>query len=211
MQQVQTEKLKILGVPRYRDERVKVREAAIKACKDKNVALELYSGNGDMSNIYSNSGFNLVVTVDKDKNSEAQFKIPAMNYLDRLEIAIELGAEKDLHKIDLVDFDAYGNPNLEVQRFFEIVKDKMAPIVVVITDGLGLKMKRSRDMKLLRQRFLISGEEAYIDYRYSWKFHPELTRFFMKTVAKKYKMTATELCLLQGKGKNFVFSSWLLQ
>ena len=192
-----TDKIKELGVPRYESERLIVRKIAIENTKDMNICLELYAGNGGMSKLYD--GFKKIITVDKDKMSTAEYKMPALEFIEK-----ELPKIK---KVGLVDFDAYGGPQFEIQAFFKEAAKRSAPFTMAITDGLGLGMKRSD--RGIRERFLVDGKD--VKMRIAWKGHRKMTYLFITRLAEKYGLKAEPLVILQGKGKNFVFSSWLIK
>lgn len=164
-----------------------------------NIALELYSGSGGLTKIYEQN-FKSVITNDINENSVAQYKMPALNFIRQILSKID-------YKIDLVDFDCYGSPNAEIKEFFELRKDKDMPLVLTLSDGLGLWMKRTKKIELIRQKYLLTNDFKF-DEGHPWRDHQIILDEFMLNIAAKYGLRVQKIISVQTKFKNYTLGSW---
>ena len=159
-----------------------------------------------LSDFYrANANVKEIVTVDKEPGVDYQMNNEKFidNYLHVLK------------RFDIVDFDAYGNPNLLIQRFFAKIsvqgdnysKNYVHPFAITFTDGLGLQMKITSKVKY-EEKFLVKKAEIY-DIRHSWRHHMKLSHMFMKKVASKYGFNVRKLDLIQSPNKNYVFGAYI--
>lgn len=183
---------------RYRKEQELTRQVAIDNSEYKNTVLELYSGTGGLTKLYK-SYFNEVITNDINKNSEAVNNLSAMEFINRI-------LPNSGHKFDIVDFDCYGSPAEEIKKFFEIRERKDCPLIVTLSDGLGLWMKRTRRTDLLKKRYLL--DDFAFDERHPWRKHIDLIDHMMQKIAEKYDMQVTKLIAVQTKHMNYVLGTW---
>jgi len=183
---------------KYRPEQDLTRLAGINMCEKKNLVLELYAGMGGSTKLFKET-FKQVISNDINLQSPAEYHMSADKFL-RLELV-------KLPKIDLIDFDAYGCPSEEIKLYFSTRKSLDLPLVVTVSDGLGIWMKRSKNIKRLRERYLL-GDYKF-DERHPWREHKGLINCFMTSLARIYDMNLTELVTVQTKHKNYVLGAWL--
>ena len=128
---------------RYRKEQDFIRNEAIKKCETKNLAIETNAGRGNLTKLYKQN-FKRVITNDINPKSIAE------NNLDSLDFIREI-VNNIPNKIDLIDMDAYRCPVPEVKELFKRLNNHV-PVVLCISDGLGIYMKRKRDIKGIKER-----------------------------------------------------------
>lgn len=185
---------------RYRAEQNFTRQAAIDACVNKNVAIECYAGQGHLTNVYRQY-FNEVITNDINKDSPSNYHLPAMKFLEQVIKNLD-------KKIDHIDFDCYGCPSYEVQKYFEVRENKDFPLTISISDGFGMYMKRNKAEEPIKKRYLLEGN---IDTIRIWDRHLELVDNMITTLAKKHSANATRIEGVQTKFKNYVLCSYLVK
>jgi len=97
------------------------------------LALDLFAGEGNLSNIYSVI-FKKVVRNDKNEFENLDF----MESADKF-IQVHL---PDFLDFDFIDFDDEGCPNSEILNFFQAIKAKKKnPFILCLTDGSGFSLK----------------------------------------------------------------------
>ena len=185
---------------RYRAEQELTRNAAIEKCQSKQLAVECYSGTGGLTKIY-NRHFYQTISNDIEKSSPAEYHMDAMKFVEQVVAKIE-------NKIDLIDFDCYGSPAYVIRKFFELVESKHCPIVVTLSDGLGIWMKRNSDVTKLESRYLL--DLFQYDKRHPWRKHDKLIDHMFQMIATMYGMKSEKIVTVQTKGKNYILGSWLL-
>lgn len=184
---------------RYRVEQELTANEAIKNCNQTNLVLELYAGTGGLTNLYSKY-FKNIITNDLNKDSDAKHHYSAMKFLENINEILP-----SLTKIDLIDFDCYGCPALEIQKYFEKRGKLDVPFVLRFSDGLGLFLKRNKNENVIRKRYLIEG---VIPMERVWLRHPQLIDYFMQTMASRYGMKATKIISVQTKFKNYTLGAY---
>lgn len=185
---------------KYRVEIEASRQAGIDGCVDKNLAVELFTGKGGLTKLYKAS-FKKVITNDINKSSIAEYNYPTKNFIDLILPKID-------DKIDMIDFDSYESPTNDIKRFFEVRKDRDYPLVLALSDGLGLWMKMRRDISRLRQRYLLDDSFTF-DERHPWREHTLLITEFLRKIGEQYGMNVSTISAIQLKFKNYTVGSWL--
>ena len=199
MSDTTTTLIKQLGIQRYETERVSVRRTAVENTMQ-GACLELYAGQGTMRGLVFEPHFAEYITVDSDLYAKVMYHISAIKYIREFLPSYS-------KSIALVDFDAYGGPHFEIHEFFKVRGDKDRGIVIVITDGLGLMLKRSLKKARVSERYLVTDADN-IDMRHCWKHMKEMTYLMMTRLAEKHGMKCIPLAAIPGKGQNFLFSAW---
>ncbi len=192
---------------KYRKEQEYTALEAIKACPNHSCALELYAGTGGLTRIYEQV-FDTIITNDLNKAADTIFHKKAIDFLREVKEVIlpVLGQNnKVIEKYDLIDFDCYGCPALEIQEYFKVRRNKDAPFVLRFSDGLGLWMKRNKKEEVIRKRYLIEGELPMFRV---WDRHADLIDFFLKKIASQYGMQAEKICSVVTKHKNYVLGAY---
>lgn len=198
---------------RYRFEQDSSRGKAIEVLRKLvhlNVAIEANTGLGNLTKLYREH-FGQVITNDLNRKSIAH------NHMDSLKFAKQLVAEFP-QKIDLIDFDAYRCPAEEVTEIFKRLH-KDVPVVVCISDGLGLWMKRRNDVERIAQRFKVTkdGEDyllangEHLDVRHPWRQHIELWHNLFSKLCVQYSLDFEPIEVFQTRGKNYVIGSYLVK
>lgn len=186
---------------RYRNEQNETRLAGIAACKLAGLdglAVECYAGSGGLTEVYKQH-FKRVVNNDLNPDSVAQHNYKAIDFIK--EIVVNLG------KIDMIDFDCYGSPAFEIQEFFKDAK-RHAPFVLVLSDGFGMNLKYSKKELPIRSRYLIEGELITAKI---WLRHSDLIDNLLDVLCKKIDLTATRICSIQTKSKNYILASYVVK
>ena len=190
------EATKLLVADRYRVPITASRMAGIEAAQ-KGLCVELYAGIGGNTKLYK-AAFNKVVTNDINKDAATDFHIDAMEFAKRLGTMVD--------KIDLVDFDCYGSPGLVIQKFFELRGNRDCPLVVAISDGCGMWLKRRNDRPGVEKRYLI---DSSFEMKGIWNRHIDMLDNLLFKMAKNYDMQCKRLLAIQCKGKNATVGSWI--
>jgi hypothetical protein len=182
---------------KYRAEQELTAMKAIEACPEQSYAVELYAGTGGLTSIYQQY-FPNILTNDLNKDAETDYHMKAMDLIKEV--------IKDIpRKIDLIDFDCYGCPALEIQEYFKVRGGKDAPFVLRFSDGLGLWMKRNKKQGVIQKRYLIDGD---IDMTKIWLEHPLLIDDFMHRIAELYGMRAEKIVSVVTKFKNYTLGAY---
>jgi len=184
---------------KYRKEQELTAQEAIKNCPTKACAVELYAGTGGLTSIYKNE-FKKVVTNDLNKNVDTMFHLKASDFI---EVVLP-----SINKIDLIDFDCYGSPALEIQTYFKVRGKKDAPFVLRFSDGFGLFLKRNKNEDAIRKRYLVEG---YLPMERVWDRHAELIDYLLHKLAGQNGMRAIKLTSVVTKHKNYVLGTYLFQ
>lgn len=190
---------------RYRREQESTAIAAIKACPNKARSLELYAGTGGLTEIYR-TYFTNVLTNDINKEAKTDTHLSALDFIERY-----LPSEVYSEKLDLIDFDCYGSPCKEIQKYFDIRGNFDAPFVLRFSDGKGLWMKRfmprnETGKEEIRKAYLIENEVVLDKI---WRRHPELIDYFMHKLAGKHGMVAKRICMVQTKYLTYTLGAYL--
>ncbi len=101
-------------------------------CRQRNLAIDLFSGQGRLSFWYKRL-FNNVIRVDKEGYDGIDFNQKAEIFLKTY--------LKEYEDFDFIDFDDEGCPGKELQMFFSLVEGKREPFILCVTDGMGLALK----------------------------------------------------------------------
>lgn len=180
-----------------------VRSTGIDAVPNKNLAIEIYSGKGVLTSLYTEK-FNEVITNDIDKTLDAQYHMKADKFIKEVVFQQE--------KIDLLDYDAWGCPSFELILFFENIKQHL-PIVINYTDGLGMWLKRIKNEKTIRKslldRYFISVDEELSLHRI-WDIHPNLVERLFEGLARQYNVNYRRLFATQTPNKNYTLASYVI-
>ncbi len=135
-------------------DKVRQRLQAVQVASARKLALELYGGEGKLTNAVYRDNFEQVVVVEKDKRTYERLKRRFKDlesvqpvHADNVEYVTQRLLEAG--PFDLVDFDAWGCPMLLVEALFKVLKaqPEQAPreFVLALTDGmLGLVAIRGR-------------------------------------------------------------------
>ncbi|MEM3737536.1 MAG: hypothetical protein QXJ75_05585 [Candidatus Bathyarchaeia archaeon] len=146
--------------------KVSLRMQAYNLLAPHEVVLDLFAGKGLLSWLYA-KGCRRLISVEKNpeyfkvlKRNMSEYPHAICLQRDNLEF-LESGdlAELEGH-ITYVDFDAFGCPSLQVQRFFERYRVERA-MVVSLTDGILFNFRRHGSADLRRyylQDFYVGGE-----------------------------------------------------
>lgn len=181
---------------KYRIEQELTCMSAIEACPKRSCAVELYAGTGGLTSIYKQN-FETVITNDLNKDAKTDYHMTAMKFIQEV-----LTTNK---RIDLIDFDCYGCPMLEVQEYFKMRKNYDAPFVLRFSDGLGLWMKRNKKQNVIQKRYLV---DENIEMTKIWLRQPELIDDFFKKIASQYGMKAEKIISVVTKFKNYTLGAY---
>ena len=184
------------SVQRFYDERVHVRLLSINSLNSKGLALDLMAGDGSMSNLYRPI-FSKVITVDSDKRAPVDYNMKAEDFLKAFLPTIG--------KTDLVDIDAYGNPNSIIEDFFKYAPEGSPPFALVYGDGSGLAMKRN--------------PRIYWAKKYLYEYPPlpvhryltAMSEHFIQAISKSRGWVAEPLYLKLMPRKNYLIGAFMIK
>ena len=193
-----TDKIKRFGEDRFTNERVYTRQAGIGACKEKNMAVEVYGGAGTLNKMYKEA-FKLVVGNDSNPSAPTQYHLLDKDFVPT--ILPKLG------RVDLIDFDCYGNRNNLIDLAIQILPK---PFVLCVSDGLGLSLKLSKKIDLNKFYRCDVNVEQWVDVRHPWRQQDALMRHFLKQSTSAINCNYEVIAEVRSKNKNFVFGSYYI-
>jgi len=181
---------------------------------EKNVALDLFSGKGEIaSRAYAE--FKELHLVEKDSRQIKGLKEKFLNS-ERARIW-QMDNLKFLHKklsgfseLNLVDFDAYGSPNQQIKEFFSNWKLK-APLLVFATDGFALA--RIRGGPFCPEMYFAGADKdgAYGYDSVLAKNYDRLIRGFWEELSKRHKFRIELFKLIWKKGGQVAYYGTLIK
>lgn len=177
----------------------------IEACchSQRKKAIELFSGRGVLTYWYKRL-FKEVITNDKQKFDDINH---AYNLSADKFIKTEL---KNYLDFDYIDFDDEGCPCVEIQQFFEAIKDKKDPFVLAITDGQGLNFKSRGKINLYKT--YLQGEDKTIQATEEMYFNfPDIVEKFISILCEKYHFDFNVLSLYRKENGNVVYAIFLIK
>lgn len=119
------------GPAEYIEEKLQQRREVADAVKEHKTIVELFAGEGSISEVYKGRGKRHIL-IDDDEKALAKVK-GAEVYVGKNGKCMEENLPK-LDDITLVDFDPYGSPTDAMKQFFSLYKVN-EPLAVAITDG----------------------------------------------------------------------------
>jgi hypothetical protein len=115
-------------------------------------------------------------------------------------------------EVTYVDFDAYGIPTLQVQRFFENYPITHT-LIISLTDGMLLNFRASQSADLLKyylqDPYLGKGWNRHTTLTMGKKFH-QIQKNFLDLIAMRYYTQAHCLYFAVNRKKTVAYSSYLL-
>lgn len=182
-----------------------VRSAAIYSCPVKVVAVEAFAGNRGVTSLLDEY-FATTVTNDIDAGKATDYHLDASEFLrDHLPA-----------RVDLVDLDPYGSPWEAYDALMAQAK-KIAPFVLVLTDGLGYAAKRgghpgagsrlfSRHLKRLGIVDELTGRfPAYSTYAYEIAARAYVVESARQSYGVRADMLASSV---SGGSHPMIYSAW---
>jgi hypothetical protein len=155
--------------------------------------LELFAGHGNLSGLYEPHCEKLIC-VEKDEKTFKQLATNLRSSTTELRCVDNLAFLTNVSNIpdvSFVDFDAYGCPNLQIQKFFANYPVKRA-IMVNVTDGTLFNLSRTVNIDL-NKYFLVNlyskgrlNPEDYASKRRLRRVLPWLQENFIHLLAAKY-------------------------
>jgi len=118
-------------------------------CHRRNLALDLFSGQGRLSFWYKRL-FGNVIRVDRENYDGVDYYQKAEDFLST--------HLKEFMDFDFIDFDDEGCPGKELQLFFSLISGKKEPFILCLTDGMGLALK-VRGKVNLYDKYLLGENE----------------------------------------------------
>lgn len=179
-------------------EKLNLRMQAFKLMPHETV-LDLYAGKGFLAWLYGKHCRRLIC-VEKDpayfkvlKRNLAEFRHVELYNCDNLKFLA--GKLRRDERLTFVDFDAYGIPALQIQRFFQAYPIRHA-LIIALTDGLILNFRRLSNADLRKyylQDFPVEnpGEICSIQELGEYCFH--IQRQLIDILAMKYEAQAWPL------------------
>jgi hypothetical protein len=180
----------------YSEAKLEQRRILAAAIKSHKTILELFAGEGHISEVYAGMGKRHIL-VDDDEEALTKAK-------DRV-AGVKAHASKNVKWMDehlgefdditLVDFDPYGNPADTIKHFFNLYKIH-EPMAVAITDGTGTNLKPWFYHRMW-EKYEVDRETHYRERI------PKLLTSLMTDLGKKHGFTVDEVNdVWGGSGQN---------
>lgn len=189
-----------MAAERYRKEQDDIRGSGIGACVGRSLAIETNTGKGNLTRLYK-THFQKVITNDINPLSVAEHNMDSLDFIR--DVVNNLP-----DKIDLIDIDSYRCPVPEVKELFLRLKND-CPVVLCISDGLGLWMKRSSDVQKIVDRYLLDDFVGF-DRRHPWRQHIQFWEHLLKKLTQEHGLRFETIKAIQTPGKNYVLASYLI-
>ena len=148
--QSQLSKGYVAGIDEIDPLKLAYRLESICHCQKRNLAIDLFSGQGRLAFWYKRL-FNNIIRVDKEKYDGIDFSEKADTFLSE--------HISEFMDFDFIDFDDEGCPGKELQLFFSLIEGKGEPFVLCVTDGMGLALKVRAKINLY-DKYLFGENEA---------------------------------------------------
>ena len=178
--------------------------------------VELFAGAGSLSQLYAPHCEKLIC-IEKDEATFHQLtktvKAPPaeLRCMDNLDFLDTVG---DIPDVSFVDFDAYGCPNLQIQKFFEQYPVERA-IMVNVTDGTLFNLSRTVNIDL-NKYFLVNlypiGRLSHDDYaskRALRRVLPWLQEHFIHLLAAKHGFNTLFLYHAMNRAANVTYYGFI--
>jgi|GEM_PF-1962890 len=158
----------------------------------RDLCLDLFSGIGQLAFWYKRL-FKKVIRVDKEKFED-------IDYVMRVDKFIE--TKLDLYQdFDYVDFDDEGSPFIEIQLFFEKIKNKKDDFVLSFTDGIYKRIKLKHNFDF--EKYYLYPYEV-VNFDEMWE---KIVISFFNEISKKYGFDYKIINMDRKKGKEVLYGS----
>ena len=158
----------------------------------RDLCLDLFSGIGQLAFWYKRL-FKKVIRVDKEKFED-------IDYVMRVDKFIE--TKLDLYQdFDYVDFDDEGSPFIEIQLFFEKIKNKKDDFVLSFTDGIYKRIKLTHNFDF--EKYYLYPYEV-VNFDEMWE---KIVISFFNEISKKYGFDYKIINMDRKKGKEVLYGS----
>jgi len=158
----------------------------------RDLCLDLFSGIGQLAFWYKRL-FKKVIRVDKEKFED-------IDYVMRVDKFIE--TKLDLYQdFNYVDFDDEGSPFIEIQLFFEKIKNKKDDFVLSFTDGIYKRIKLKHNFDF--EKYYLYPYEV-VNFDEMWE---KIVISFFNEISKKYGFDYKIINMDRKKGKEVLYGS----
>lgn len=148
-------------------QKVMLRQTALAQLADPAVILETHGGYGDVfSAVYAHVPEGVVFEKDPFRTLHLAYQRPSWSVYEADCVpALEIGVGNHL-AVNLLDVDPYGNAWPPIQAFFASVRPRAGKVVVVVNDGLRMKLRGGGawDTKVLEDMVLRYGNDLWGSY-----------------------------------------------
>ncbi|MHC1586301.1 MAG: RsmD family RNA methyltransferase [Candidatus Hecatellaceae archaeon] len=204
------------------EEKISFRMQVYEATGPHQTVLDLYAGKGYLAWLYAKHGCEKLICVEKNpryfrvlRRNLAEFagKISLYNMDNLRWLEQHLNPEET---ITFVDFDAYGSPALQIQRFFAKYPVRRV-MVACLTDGLLFNLRRVSNAnlkKLYLQDFYLNGlagkpgKPGSIQNLGEYVF--QIQRSFFDILAMRFGFQAFPLYFKVNSRRTAAYSAYLL-
>jgi hypothetical protein len=203
-------------------EKISLRMQVYEATGPHNTVLDLFAGKGYLAWLYAKHGCRKLICVEKEasyfqalKKNLAEFKGRTVFFnMDNLRWLEEhLDPEEP---ITYVDFDAFGTPALQIQKFFARYPVKRA-MAISLTDGIIMNFRRLSNADLRRlylQDFYVDpslgkpGEPGSIQNL--GEYFAEIQKGLLNILAMRFNFQAFPLYFKVNRRSTAIYSSYLI-
>jgi len=180
--------------------------------------LDLYAGKGYLSWLYARHGCKKIVCVEKDeryfrvlKQNMAEFKGKAVLMQGSNLEFLENQLDPD-EQVTYVDFDAFGVPTIQIQKFFEKYPIRHS-LVMAVTDGVIFNFRRLSNTDLHRyylQDFLIEQVRACKSIQDLGEYCIQIQRQFIDILCMKHEAQAFPLYFKVNRRCTAIYSAYMI-
>ena len=168
-------------------------------CHERNLAIDLFSGQGRLSFWYKRL-FGNVIRVDKkcyagidfNQNAEVFLKAHLMEYKD----------------FDFIDFDDEGCPGKELQLFFSLIEGKNEPFILCLTDGMGLALKVRGKINLYDKYLSGANETIKIKDDSNYRDFDQYVKHLIETLCNRHGFDNKVLNWYRGADGNVIYAGF---
>jgi hypothetical protein len=170
-------------------------------CDKRKLAIDLFSGKGQLSFWYKRL-FRNVIRVDKESYDGIEYCQKARIFLtDNLSKYCEF---------DFIDFDDEGCPGKEIQLFFSLIESKKEPFILCLTDGMGLHFKLRGKTNLYDYYLFGKNEMITIKDNKQYLNFDLYVKHLVDTLCKRYGFENNVINWYRGAEGSVIYASFVI-
>jgi hypothetical protein len=168
-------------------------------CCNRNLAIDLFSGQGRLSFWYKRL-FSNVIMVDKANYDGIDFNQKAESFLQE--------HLTDYMDFDFVDFDDEGCPGKELQLFFSLIEGKRSPFILCLTDGMGLALKIRGRINLFDKYLFGKDETIKINDDSQYMDFDQYVKHLIDTLCARHGFEYKTINWYRGANGNVIYAGF---
>ena len=168
-------------------------------CNKRQLAIELFAGEGRLSFWYKRL-FDNVVRIDKENFDGIDYSQKAQTFLmEHLTEFIDF---------DFIDFDDEGCPGEELQLFFSLIEGKNKPFILCLTDGMGLALKIRATINLYDKYLFGRNEMIKVKNDSRYRDFDQYVKHLVDTLCTRYGFDNKIINWYRGADGNVVYAGF---